>query len=83
MIIIFKDVHLNPYAAIKAFEETKAQYMIPIHHSTFYIRGESELEHIKKAFTKPSVQGRVFLLDIGQSLSLIAGKAHVGGISKL
>ena len=79
----FSDVHLNPYAAVKAFAETGARYMMPIHHSTFYLRGGEELKSMKEAISNFEERDNIFLLDIGQSISYANGRVSVAGINQL
>jgi L-ascorbate metabolism protein UlaG (beta-lactamase superfamily) len=33
--------HMSPADAVKAFEDTQAKYMIPMHHSTFDLSDEA------------------------------------------
>lgn len=59
-------VHVNPFGAMQIFKDTNAKYMIPIHHSTFYRRGGSEMEMIKQAMEKSGQKEKIRLLRIGE-----------------
>jgi L-ascorbate metabolism protein UlaG (beta-lactamase superfamily) len=59
-------VHVNPFGAVQIFKDTNAKYMIPIHHSTFYRRGGSEMEMIKQAMEKSEQKEKIRLLRIGE-----------------
>ncbi len=59
-------VHVNPFGAVQIFKDINAKYMIPIHHSTFYRRGGSEMEMIKQAMEKSEQKEKIRLLRIGE-----------------
>jgi N-acyl-phosphatidylethanolamine-hydrolysing phospholipase D len=59
-------VHVNPFGAVQIFKDINAKYMIPIHHSTFYRRGGSEMEMIKQAMEKSGQKEKIRLLRIGE-----------------
>jgi L-ascorbate metabolism protein UlaG (beta-lactamase superfamily) len=59
-------VHVNPFGAVQIFKDINAKYMIPIHHSTFYRRGGSEMEMIKQAMEKSGQKEKIRLLLIGE-----------------
>lgn len=64
-----REVHVDPYEAITAFQETRARWMIPIHHSTFFRRGGSEMAMIQDAITKSALADRILLLGVGESVA--------------
>ena len=66
---LVRDVHLMPQDAVKAFEDLGANFMLPIHHSTFYIRGESEPRLIRDAILHSKTRDRIFLINIGQGIT--------------
>ncbi|MBP7283954.1 MAG: MBL fold metallo-hydrolase [Leptospiraceae bacterium] len=59
-------VHVNPLGAVQIFKDLNAKFMIPIHHSTFYRRGGSEVELIKEAIEKSNAKDKIKLLLIGE-----------------
>lgn len=59
-------IHVNPFGAVQIFKDLNAKYMIPIHHSTFYRRGGSEMEMIKQAMEKSGQKEKIRLLRIGE-----------------
>lgn len=59
-------VHVNPFGAVQIFKDTNAKYMIPIHHSTFYRRGGSEMEMILESMEKSGSKDKIKLLRIGE-----------------
>ena len=59
-------VHVNPFGAVQIFKDLNAKFMIPIHHSTFYRRGGSEMEMIKEAMEKSGQKEKIRLLRIGE-----------------
>ncbi len=61
-------VHVNPFGAIQILKDTKSKFMIPIHHSTFYRRGGSEMEMLKQAIHKSGLKENIFLLRIGEKM---------------
>lgn len=64
-----REVHVDPYEAITAFQETRARWMIPIHHSTFFRRGGAEMEMIQDAIQKSRLTDRILLLGVGESVA--------------
>ncbi|MCE9500018.1 MAG: MBL fold metallo-hydrolase [Leptospira sp.] len=67
-------VHVNPDEAMRIFADTKARFMIPIHHGTFYRAGEEEQDRIKKAIDKSGASEKTFFLSIGESVQLESDK---------
>ncbi len=67
-------VHVNPRGAIQIFKDTKASFMIPIHHSTFYNRGNSERELLESEMKDHSLKEKVFLIKQGECVKLDENK---------
>lgn len=63
-------VHVNPYGAVQIFKDVKSKYMIPIHHSTFYRKGGSEIEMLYDAVKKSNLKDRIFILEQGESIEI-------------
>ncbi|MCR9141209.1 MAG: MBL fold metallo-hydrolase [bacterium] len=61
-------VHVDPYEAVQAFKDTGARWMVPIHHSTFYRRGGTEMELILDSIAKSGISERILLVKVGESL---------------
>ena len=59
-------VHVNPFGAVQIFKDVNAKYMIPIHHSTFYRRGGSEMEMLQEAIAKSGKKEKILLLNVGE-----------------
>jgi len=69
----FRDIHLNPATAVKAFIQCKAQYLIPIHWGTFKISDEPMSEPpklLREEARKAGIEARVKILDNGEGFDL-------------
>lgn len=68
---LFRGSHMTPAEAVRAFEDLKAQHMIPIHHGTFRLSLESPgapAEWMKKITAeRVDLAGRVHILAAGES----------------
>lgn len=63
---ISKGIHVNPAEAMQLFKDTRAHWMLPIHHGTFYRHGADELQAIRKAILETSFHNRVLLKEAGE-----------------
>lgn len=63
--------HMTPAEAVTAFEDTKANYMIPVHWGTFRLaleKVDAPKEWLEKILEdRPDLQERIFLLEPGAS----------------
>lgn len=69
----FKNIHLNPRTAIRAFTDLKARHLVPIHWGTFKISDEPMAEPpawIHEEAVKEGIADRVHILNNGESFSL-------------
>ncbi len=79
---IGKYVHVDPYEAVQAFKDTGARWMVPIHHSTFYRRGGSEMEMIQDAIAKSELRERILLVGVGERLAFDVRRARMAYLSR-
>lgn len=59
-------VHVNPNGAVKAFEDTGAKFMVPMHFGTFYTAPETEFPYVLEAIQKSPLKDRIRLLKQGE-----------------
>jgi len=66
--------HMTPAEAVTAFEDLRAQHMLPIHHGTFRLSledPEAPRRWIERIIDeRPDLRTRIHLLDHGQSFSM-------------
>ncbi|ABG59519.1 possible Zn-dependent hydrolase [Cytophaga hutchinsonii ATCC 33406] len=65
--------HLSPIDGIKAFEDTKAKYLIPMHYGTFDLADEplsDPIQVLKKAQQQKQLSGEILYLCVGEIRSL-------------
>lgn len=66
--------HMTPAEAVQAFEELRAEHMIPIHHGTFWLSCEGQgapLAWLKTILEeRPDLKARIHPLEAGQRFSL-------------
>jgi len=58
-------VHVNPKGAVRAFQDTKAKFMVPMHYGTFYTTPETEFPYVKDAIENSPLRERIRLLRQG------------------
>lgn len=79
---IGKYVHVDPYEAVQAFKDTGARWMIPIHHSTFYRRGGTEMAMIQDAIAKSELAERILLVGVGERLAFDVRQNRMAYLSR-
>jgi L-ascorbate metabolism protein UlaG (beta-lactamase superfamily) len=65
----FKDIHLNPHTAIRAFIDLQARHLIPIHWGTFWISDEPMIEPpilLREEAERHGIQRGVHILRNGE-----------------
>lgn len=77
-----KYVHVNPAEAVQAFADTNARWMVPIHHSTFYRRGGSEMAAIQAAIAGSSLRDRIYLARVGERIAFDPRTNRVARLSR-
>jgi len=68
-----REVHMNPEEAVKAFFDLRAGTMIPMHHGTFPISNEPQLEpmiRLRNAVTEYAIEDRVLSPGEGEPVIL-------------
>lgn len=69
----FREIHLNPQTAIRAFLDLQAKHLIPIHWGTFKISDEPMAEPpqwLRQEAEKTGISDRVHILNNGESFRL-------------
>jgi len=66
--LILKNVHMNPWEAVKAFEDLKAEYVVPMHYGTFhtipkFVKVEAPLQHFREAVEKEGIKDRAIIVE--------------------
>ncbi len=77
-----KYVHVNPDEAVQAFADTNARWMVPIHHSTFYRRGGSEMDAIQEAIAGSALRDRIYLASVGERIAFDPRTNRVARLSR-
>lgn len=71
---LFRKSHMTPAEAVEAFENLKAEHMIPTHYGTFKLSLESQkapAEWLKKIIAdRPDLSERIHILSPGEKFSL-------------
>jgi L-ascorbate metabolism protein UlaG (beta-lactamase superfamily) len=70
---IMRSRHLTPADAVRVMEETGAKKMIPIHWGTFKLgfdAADAPMEELKRIVSERNFDGRVALLEPGQTINL-------------
>ncbi|MED1204309.1 MBL fold metallo-hydrolase [Heyndrickxia acidicola] len=69
-----KEQHVNPEEAVKAFIDTKAKYMIPMHYGTFRLADDTPkeaLDRVQNEWTRTGLEpDRLLLAKLGETLRL-------------
>jgi L-ascorbate metabolism protein UlaG (beta-lactamase superfamily) len=69
----FKNLHLHPVTALRAFQDLRARDLVPFHWGTFWISDEPMEEPPQKLMAEArrcGIQDRVHILKNGESFSL-------------
>jgi L-ascorbate metabolism protein UlaG (beta-lactamase superfamily) len=60
--------HVNPFGAIQILKDTRAEAMIPIHHSTFYRKGGREYDLLLESIKEFPSKEKIYLIEQGECL---------------
>ena len=69
----FKNLHLHPATAVKAFQDLRARHLVPYHWGTFWISDEPMAEPPRLLLAESErvgVQDRVHILNNGESIQI-------------
>ncbi len=66
--LFLKNVHMNPWEAVKAFEDLKAEFVVPIHYGTFhtipkFVKVEAPLQHFKEEIERKNLKERAIIVE--------------------
>ncbi len=69
--LLLKNVHMNPWEAVKAFVDLKAEFVVPIHYATFhtipkFVKVEAPLKHFKEEIKRQGFVNRAFIVEPNQ-----------------
>ncbi len=71
--LLLKNVHMNPWEAVDAFLDLKAEFIVPIHYATFhtipkFVKVEAPLRHFKETIKDKKLQNRALIVEPNQVL---------------
>lgn len=72
-LFMMKDVHTGPHDALKAFHDTGAKTLVPMHYGTFDLADEPLGEPyriLKKLEAEKQINGNLRMLDVGEVMKL-------------
>jgi len=66
--LLLKNVHMNPWEAVQAFEDLNAEFVVPIHYGTFhtipkFVKVEAPLQHFKEEIKRRNLQDRAIIVE--------------------